>query len=650
MKEMQSNRERFRKTPLAPPQFGFFCRFLVGAASFDDGRGFDNISWGKSNLRVWERGAARLCVARNPRLDELHLCQTSKGVAVLDARIDALIDGSGLCKYGREKRICNKELLELIRGGDFLTADRLKRIIGDFAIVDWDDSGRILRLCRDPFGARSLFYQICDGIVSLASDLGTLVSQLRGPFVLDQDQARAWLVGSGTPVSLPDRTALHGVMRVAPGTIVEIDRSGVRIERFWGPGDAPSVQDHSLSDSVEILRQVLSRAVSDRIPQAGFPFASHLSGGLDCSTICGLIAKDFPEAAKRCEFVSWSPLVPHISGPTELDIVERLARAWKINVMHLSEKSLKEELLNWSETRFDPSVNLTMAAFEKASLRAISRDSAVMMSGWGGDEFASSHGWGAPMELIRRGRYSEFGLFLIRTDRRHGIAAILSSIYRCARWLLPASARFLLKRLRKARDNVNGDPFEYRTLDVNYHSSVRSCQESAYWSGHLVDRIEAWASVGRSMGVQYVYPLLDRRVVELALSFPGSHFRNFGESRCVFRRMANQFWPDGLASRARKYEPGLANFVTALFQYSWNEKGVDVDWIKTLCERPDVFDLLPTRMKKVVLRGGGRKGDKCLRSLKEGLELVLHSLEWIRLANESVDSAADGGLLNERLG
>lgn len=627
------------RVPVDPPRFGFFGRFLIGAERAYECDFDREVPWKSSTVQVWDRDGARLCVERNPRLDELHIRQSRRGVVLLDGRIDEIKNGSPIAPTQANDRSPTIQLVEFMQAEGMPSNDQIGDLVGDFAAIDWNSEERIIRLCRDPFGTRSLFYHLANGILSLASDLAILISRLPGPFALDLAQAGAWLVPTGTPVCLADRTALRGVMKVPPGTMVEIDRSRVRVRRFWRPEDVPVASKRSLVESVRKVSETVSRSVASRIPAQG-PFASHLSGGLDCSTICGIIATEFPHAADRCDFISWTPQLAADFGASELDTINVLAQAWQIQVEHLSKELLESELLKPEGRLFDPSINRTMAAFEGLVLRSISSNCSVVMSGWGGDEFASGHGWGAPMELLSRGRWLELAKFMIRSDPQYGFRAIFSSILRFTRWLFPA-VRVNLSKNRLRRDEVLGDPLEYRSLDVNYHSSVRAAQESAYWSGHLFDRIESWSSLGRSFGVQYVYPLLDRRVVELAMSLPGDHFCNGRESRIVFRQMANQVWPSGMAENARKHEPGLSGLLGETVRPSRDESALLEGLVRAIQENSDVFSLLPSHLQTVVRRGNPQEKIERLRPIKQGVSLILDTLDWIRWANKSRTPVAD---------
>ena len=54
-------------------------------------------------------------------------------------------------------------------------------------------------------------------------------------------------------------------------------------------------------------------------------------------------------------------------------------------------------------------------------------------------------------------------------------------------------------------------------------------------SPHIAERAEIWAQTGARHGLAFAFPLLDRRVVEFALSLPSEFFLRGGFRRRPFR-------------------------------------------------------------------------------------------------------------------
>ena len=62
---------------------------------------------------------------------------------------------------------------------------------------------------------------------------------------------------------------------------------------------------------------------------------------------------------------------------------------------------------------------------------------------------------------------------------------------------------------------------------------VQRCAE--HRSGHLGERMEGWAASGARRGIEYRYPLLDRRLLEFALGLPPEQYRRGRWNRWLMR-------------------------------------------------------------------------------------------------------------------
>ena len=73
--------------------------------------------------------------------------------------------------------------------------------------------------------------------------------------------------------------------------------------------------------------------------------------------------------------------------------------------------------------------------------------------------------------------------------------------------------------------------------------------------GHLSRRMEGWAARGARHGIEYRYPLLDRRVLELALGLPAEQFRRGRWSRWLMRRALDPVLPLEVCWNSDKRDP-----------------------------------------------------------------------------------------------
>ncbi len=159
---------------------------------------------------------------------------------------------------------------------------------GMFAWAFWQEG--TLWLARDRAGEKPLYYYAGARYAGFASELPALRSLPGFSGELDR-QALAEYLGLGY-VPGP-RSIYAGVRKLQPGTLLSLGRE-VRRETWWSP---PPHQPETLPEAIWLERthQVLSDAVADQM-LADVPVGAFLSGGIDSSTIVGLMQERAPGA------------------------------------------------------------------------------------------------------------------------------------------------------------------------------------------------------------------------------------------------------------------------------------------------------------------------------------------------------------------
>ncbi|WP_405059158.1 asparagine synthase (glutamine-hydrolyzing) [Kribbella sp. NBC_01505] len=167
----------------------------------------------------------------------------------------------------------------------------VEQLRGEFAFVLWDDARECLLAVRDRFGVKPLYYTWIAGRLVLASEVKALWAA---------GARRTWDAESFYDYLhacfAPDRTLFDGVYQVPPGALLRADRSGVRIEQYWDL-DYPSADrvDHEVSPTAlsEQVREQVEESVRLRLV-ADVALGSHLSGGVDSSSVAGVAAAQIP--------------------------------------------------------------------------------------------------------------------------------------------------------------------------------------------------------------------------------------------------------------------------------------------------------------------------------------------------------------------
>lgn len=172
-------------------------------------------------------------------------------------------------------------------------------IVGDFALVVWDQDRRKLWLARGPLSSNPLYFRTGEREIRV----GTLAHEIAGSRPQPNLPAIARWYGalSGTATE----SMFDGVTLVAPGTVVSIDADGCNTRRFWDAGSIGVVplSDHEAADG---LRLALKEAVSDCIGQCA-NVATLLSSGRDSSAVTAVAAVQMAESGRDVHSFTASP-------------------------------------------------------------------------------------------------------------------------------------------------------------------------------------------------------------------------------------------------------------------------------------------------------------------------------------------------------
>jgi asparagine synthase (glutamine-hydrolysing) len=212
----------------------------------------------------------------------------------------------------------------------------------------------------------------------------------------------------------------------------------------------------------------------------------------------------------------------------------------------------------------------------RVSRLAAERGIRVMLSGWGGDEFATFNGRGYMASLFLSGRWisllRELNLRrVIRrsplhvTTLRRVVAPLLPNSvlpwlsWRTIRWLYityapPQPLPNCLHAAFAARLHQASPLPRTHTREV---PGVRTNQIELLQLGHLAARMESWADNGAEHGVDYRYPLLDQRVIEFCLSIPDHLFFRHGWHRYLFREACQGILPERVRWIRNKRDPAV---------------------------------------------------------------------------------------------
>jgi asparagine synthase (glutamine-hydrolysing) len=191
------------------------------------------------------------------------------------------------CRSGSDTEVLLR-LYEL-HGIDFI--DRLN---GMFAIAIHDGRIDTLHLVRDRIGVKPLYIYDDGDMVIFASEIKAMLPAMARRPGMDKEAVHHYLTFNYVP---PPLTIYEGVRHLMPGHRVEITARGAEYFRYWDLADVEPVHGRSEADWIEEFKYILDDAVRLRM-RSDVPFGAFLSGGVDSSTIVGMMARHQSEPVK----------------------------------------------------------------------------------------------------------------------------------------------------------------------------------------------------------------------------------------------------------------------------------------------------------------------------------------------------------------
>ena len=502
------------------------------------------------------------CRPDTPAVDALHVDQEANLAVVADVRLD---DREGLCAdLGLDRSQCaglaDGELI--LRGYRRWRQDLPKHLFGDYAFAVWDGRERTLFYARDHIGVKPCYYAATAQGFAFAS---TVDAVLAAPGVGDAfDEAVVAQSLTHGNVSDASRTFFKQVRKLPPGhsiTFAVDAPSAPRLERHWQPEHAPAVRHASDDGYAEEFIALYDQAIGVRLHGAD-PVGVHLSGGLDSSSIAVLAARALRQQGRLPPLTfSWLPELgvepPSEAHAAEYALVDAVCQQEGLRVFHRSLSAAQLlDVLRLDGTRPGVHVHICEDVVQRCAAEQGVR---VLLSGWGGDQGISFNGLGHFAHLLLTGRWAA----LAAAGRLRGISPLRTLAATALPLLhprLPHELRRLLHSRQRPRRRWLVDPALARRTAVRPAQRPRlvGMRRTQLWllqNGALGERMEGWAASGAQRGIEYRYPLLDRRLLEFALGLPSEQFLRGKWTRWLMRHALRDILPPSVCWNRSKRDP-----------------------------------------------------------------------------------------------
>jgi asparagine synthase (glutamine-hydrolysing) len=444
-----------------------------------------------------------------------------------------------------------------------------ERLLGDFAFAIWDSRQHRLFCARDQMGMRQLTYAHLPGRTFVfATEPTAVIRHNLVPKTINEGRIGDFL--DNMERATLTETFYLAVARLPPAHRLSVDRSGLRIERYWRLAMPQPLRLKRDEEYVAAFLDIFRGAISSRLRSEG-RVGSMLSGGMDSGSISAIASEILSQQA-RGPLRTFSVAATDSSGSPETQAIEQSARMSGLapSILRIGEAAeYRHELLQATREEaepFDGQMSLLRMVYRAARSEGIN----VVLDGVGGDIVLSGTTYVA--KLARAGSLRTAWAEAEGTARFWNVSPPAWSIFarnlwsawapawairarRGANWAysdLAIGRRRLISKqfadridLRKRRRATRLAAAKIGPLDAD---------QRAKSIGHAILTVgrERYDRVAAEFAIEPRDPFMDIRLIDFCLSLPWQQLQADGWPKILLRRAMAGRLPDSV-----RWRPGI---------------------------------------------------------------------------------------------
>lgn len=474
-------------------------------------------------------------------------------VAVIDAVIYNRGEIAAVLNIAAVQQISDEELLfHYIMEKGF---SALNIVNGDFAGAVFNKETCTWTVFRDHMGIRPLFYYKDDEYFLFSTDIRGITSYPDIDTGVNEEKLYLTMMGYND-LSLCE-TEFKNIYCVPPASWVEVKVTGqgFRWEPhvYWKLG-SQKIRYGSDEEYQKKMYELVSDSVQKRLDAVSGTIGGELSGGLDSGVIALLIGRSGREAV----FFSWSRdlrEVPLKEGEDERKIILDICRQEGFSCQFSSAET-REKMVTSSEAiemEWPPYINTTKLMEGASYLKT--QGARVVFTGHGGDE-GVSHRCNL-YELWGHHEYLAFIRCIYRQTEGRKLR-LLRTLKAIIRQLMVVHPQFRSSYHVNENSGIclNKDFRERCDKQIDKKNLTFAYNPIEYiMQGGSRDRIDNAAFQGAQAGVRYMFPFLDYRVIDFAVSIPRAQYHNGYINRWIYREAFKDLMPESLKEVRYKDTP-----------------------------------------------------------------------------------------------
>lgn len=408
----------------------------------------------------------------------------------------------------------------------------LNRLNGMFAFAVADRRDASLTVVRDRVGVKPLYVTEHAGRVLFGSEIKCLLAA-GVPAKPDLRALHHFLSLNYVP---PPFTAFAGIRHVPPGTWMRCTRSGITTGTWWELPTAAE-QQRSEADWIDEFNTILDAATAIRL-RADVPFGAFLSGGVDSSSVVGMMAKHLAAAGK-------GPVKTFTIGfddPRFDESAFAQQAATRFGTDHVCEQVAADMIGLWPLVTWhndQPHGDVSFMPTWKVS-QVAAKHVKMVLTGDGGDELFAGYD-------KHRDFFTAENAALSETDFRRRYYESITLFRTAAKAELYAPAM--------ASATAGDDSFAVVDALLERSQGLDRINRALYLDTTLLlpgNNLVKPDRMGMAVSIEARNPLLDVRMVEMAFRMPGTLKLRNGVTKYLFKQAVTPLIGRELAYRKKQ--------------------------------------------------------------------------------------------------
>jgi len=425
------------------------------------------------------------------------------------------------------KSDCDTEVLlhlYLKMGMEFLS-----QLNGMFSIAIYDNREQALYLARDRIGEKPLYFSKDASTLYFGSEIKAFLPYIEKN--INHTALNAFLRLNYVPAPL---TAFENVLHVMPGSYLSVTNVGVSEVQWWNLTTQSDSELQTEERWQEEFLNILDDSVRMRLV-SDVPFGAFLSGGVDSTSVVGLMSKhmDLPVKTYSIGF----------PDPRFDESIYAEMAAKRFNTEHHSKIVDYDIVSEWSDFIFycdQPHGDVSFMPMRKVSELA-ALDVKMVLTGDGADELFAG--------------YEKHVPFLSRQD---------ISLYSDKEFLdgyLPYLSMFNTEDCKVLWKKEHQNKIDWSLVENELSEALKSCEhfdpinKGMYLDMHFLlpgNNLVKPDRMAMSKSLETRAPFLDYRMMEFAFRTPGKYKLHNGDKKYLYKKAVTPLIGEELAYRKKQ--------------------------------------------------------------------------------------------------